>query len=470
METILNWLWQGSIVAALATGLIRWSRFSATTRYRLWWMTLVVVLVLPLVSFFGAGADSGIPSRFPVEGADAPSRYVVSLPATSWWIAAAGAALWFAWLALNLFRTAAALVTLHRAKRQIRPFPYDRELELPRWQALRSRGRKATLVLSDDVGLAAVLGLTAPSVAVAPRLLSELSGAELDRIVVHEWAHVQRRDDLARLGQLLVKAAAGLHPAVWWIDRQIQLEREIACDDWTINLTGSPRSYAASLAKLASIGARQPAAALLPAALSASHLTERVMRLLDAKRSTSTQGRPLPLILAGTCMLALGPVVAGQKLVVIAPPMENSLPLPAAAVAAFSQRDAHIAQPVASASQPRLLSPPSSRLERVPPAPQLPATPSGPTPAPSRAPEISSEPLPSIASVAGVPELPGTKLAVVSPLDAASGRSSQVADPSTPWGAAADAGVTAGRGSQKAAVATAGFFTQFGKSIARSFK
>ena len=39
----------------------------------------------------------------------------------------------------------------------------------------------------------------------------------------------------------------------------------------------------------------------------------------------------------------------------------------------------------------------------------------------------------------------------------------------TPWRAAADAGVGVGRGSQKAAVATAGFFSRMGKSIAGAF-
>jgi hypothetical protein len=41
--------------------------------------------------------------------------------------------------------------------------------------------------------------------------------------------------------------------------------------------------------------------------------------------------------------------------------------------------------------------------------------------------------------------------------------------PPTPWGAAADAGVTAGKGTQKAAVATAGFFTKLSKSISGVF-
>jgi hypothetical protein len=46
---------------------------------------------------------------------------------------------------------------------------------------------------------------------------------------------------------------------------------------------------------------------------------------------------------------------------------------------------------------------------------------------------------------------------------------SQPAAPVRPWTAAADAGVAVGAGSQKAAVATAGFFSRFGKSVARSF-
>lgn len=39
-------------------------------------------------------------------------------------------------------------------------------------------------------------------------------------------------------------------------------------------------------------------------------------------------------------------------------------------------------------------------------------------------------------------------------------------EPPTPWSKAADAGVAVGRGSTKAARATAGFFTRLGKSIA----
>ena len=41
--------------------------------------------------------------------------------------------------------------------------------------------------------------------------------------------------------------------------------------------------------------------------------------------------------------------------------------------------------------------------------------------------------------------------------------------PGSPWNLAADAGKAVGRMSRDKAVATAGFFTRFGRSVARSF-
>jgi hypothetical protein len=41
--------------------------------------------------------------------------------------------------------------------------------------------------------------------------------------------------------------------------------------------------------------------------------------------------------------------------------------------------------------------------------------------------------------------------------------------PATPWDAATDAGMAVGRGSQRAAVATAGFFSRVGRKLAGTF-
>ena len=102
-------------------------------------------------------------------------------------------------------------------------------------------------------------------IAVAPSLLTTLDAGELDRVLIHEWAHVQRRDDLVHILQIVVRIIAGWHPALWWIDRRLHLEREIACDEMTVAATGSPKSYAACLMKVATVrGTRRGLRTLRP--------------------------------------------------------------------------------------------------------------------------------------------------------------------------------------------------------------
>ena len=138
-------------------------------------------------------------------------------------------------------------------------FPSQLESVLPHWRRVRRDGRRATLVLSDSVTTAAVLGWGSPMIAVAPSLVRTLDADELDRVLIHEWAHVQRRDDLVNILQIVVRIIAGWHPALWWIDRRLHIEREIACDEITVAVTGSPKSYAQCLMKLASLRGTPPA-------------------------------------------------------------------------------------------------------------------------------------------------------------------------------------------------------------------
>ena len=119
-------------------------------------------------------------------------------------------------------------------------------------------------MLSPAVSTAAVLGCGRPVIAVSPTLLDRLSDDELDRAVIHEWAHVQRRDDLLNVLHVVARVVAGWHPAVWWLERQLRIEREVACDEIAVRVTGSPKRYAACLTAMASLHPmrRQTASAL----------------------------------------------------------------------------------------------------------------------------------------------------------------------------------------------------------------
>ena len=250
-----------------------------------------------------------------------PAAERVVLPLLPTWTGALLVFVWCAWASTSLART------VGRA-RDARAAPNARSDRSPRrakpgsrrGSRFAARSRRAAAGVSDDVRAAAVLGLTSPSIVVAPVALGALNDEELDQIVVHEWAHVHRRDDIARLVQRVIVAFAGLHPAVWWIDRQLHLERETACDDWAVNATGSARALAVSLTKLASLPGR-PSDAVSAAG------GARVLRIDDAGRPAARQApqhvngadaRRAPMIVA-PMLGALALTVASVELVVTSP-------------------------------------------------------------------------------------------------------------------------------------------------------
>jgi hypothetical protein len=143
-------------------------------------------------------------------------------------------------------------------------------------------------MICNDLPNAAVLGLTEPIVAFPSRLLRLVSPAELDQILLHEYGHVQRRDDWTRLAQALLEAAIWIHPATYLVGRHLNLEREVACDDWVVARTQAARDYAACLARVTE--AHQPIAesSLVPALFGRTpDVFTRVDRLLDAKRNAT---------------------------------------------------------------------------------------------------------------------------------------------------------------------------------------
>ncbi len=98
-----------------------------------------------------------------------------------------------------------------------------------------------------------VIGIIRPMILVPAAAFSDLSIAELEAILAHELAHVRRHDYLVNLLQSLVETLLFYHPAVWWISRQIRVERENCCDDIAVNLMHDRAAYARALASVASV-------------------------------------------------------------------------------------------------------------------------------------------------------------------------------------------------------------------------
>lgn len=117
--------------------------------------------------------------------------------------------------------------------------------------------------------------------------------AERRRVVVlHELAHLRRRDCLA---QAVARLALALHwpnPLAWLATRRLTAEREQACDDAVLTAGVGGPSYAHHLVEIARGLSRpsRPARAAVAMARP-SELENRVLAILDERRSQRTLGR-----------------------------------------------------------------------------------------------------------------------------------------------------------------------------------
>jgi beta-lactamase regulating signal transducer with metallopeptidase domain len=469
LDAVLNWLWQGAVVAGVAAALLQLlDRTRAAVRCLVCWAALLAVVLLPLLSLAPAGAAP------PIEPTGPTAAAPITVPAGWWNSFTFIAGLWGLWMAVYTARLGRAVVVVRRAKAGCRAFPAAVCSSLPHWQRVRQTGRPVQLALSDRVRAAAVFGCGTPLIAVAPTLVARLDADELDRIVIHEWAHVQRRDDLATIGQLIVRAIAGWHPAVWWLDHRLSIEQELACDETVVAVSGGAKSYASCLVKLASLRADHPDVLLASGALSSSGLTRRVARLLFRPEFTSSAWGRAAAALGIALLVALALGVAPVRFVQAAVSASAARVLHPVAIAAAGRMrpvvtpavdDRLAAQDRASAETPAA---PSKMGRDVEQPPAVVTTPSAPEPV--------LDPTDQARTADTEPEAPGDAEPAARPLVAFSFPVAATAPPLTvepssrsPWSSAADAGIAVGSASKRAGVATAGAFTRVAKKIAGSF-
>ena len=333
VEWALSWLWQGCLLTLVVAGALRLTtRASATTRFLAWWATLAAVLILGMAPLTGTlealvldGRTSGavhlgLPATGSNDGVEATRLFPLTVPPIPIWLGFSLIGGWCGFVGVRACRLAVSLQRLRSVKQSTESLPDDIERHLPLWQQMRAHGRPTELRLSARVATAAMLGLGSPVIALPPRLVDSISRADLDRVVIHEYAHVQRRDDWSIIGQALIDAAFGWHPAIWWIGRQLHLEREVASDDWVAHHTSTPCEYAACLARVAELALHHRQ---IPHAVSAirsrRELSGRVERLLSPDRNMTL--RPARLALT-TATVALAGVV---WLLGLAPPLVRSV-------------------------------------------------------------------------------------------------------------------------------------------------
>jgi hypothetical protein len=182
--------------------------------------------------------------------------------------------------------------------------------ELPsELRAIVERGwqvRNVALCRSNEIRVPAAIGFFKPMVIIPGWAFDELSGEQLRVILLHEFAHLERWDDWTNLAQKLLRTIFFFQPAVWWIERRLTLEREMACDDAVLEQTLDRQTYAECLVSIAEKSLARRGWAMAQALLGRVHHTSlRVGRILDGRRSGKWVFKPALAAMMGLAALAI---------------------------------------------------------------------------------------------------------------------------------------------------------------------
>jgi beta-lactamase regulating signal transducer with metallopeptidase domain len=296
VERVLNSLPEGILIAFFAWLLLRLiGRQNSGTRFAVWFTALIAVAGLSCLAGFKLNEG-----RLLFANHHGPQIIV-----PSFWAAAIFAA-WALAAFVALARIAAGLWqvwAIRRTSTEINLSQLDSAVAATFRQ--HSAERSVRLALSEGVRVPAAIGFWKPMIVLPSWTLQELPANELQPILIHELTHLQRRDDWTNLFQKIVRAVFFFHPAVWWIDARLSLEREMACDDAVLANTGNPRAYASSLINLLEKSCARRGWTMAQAAVQrAGELSLRIKQILDAKRPATTQVWKPALGLAGVFSLA----------------------------------------------------------------------------------------------------------------------------------------------------------------------
>ena len=338
------------VLAACASLALR--RASAAVRHLVWTLALCSAVVLPVLTVVLPkwqvplvriasdapvvhGAldleESATPGRQPrIEKSDAiaivdaapvalaPEPFMVrarGLVASITWQQAllglwlAGALAIFARLAIGLV----AVLWLSRRTQEITDAPWlplARSLTAhvgvtPRLRFLRSAG----------ASMPVAAGIIRPSV-IMPADADTWSESRLRIVLLHELAHVKRRDCLTHLVAQVACAFYWFNPLAWMAAKRARTERERACDDLVLACGTRSSEYADELLEIArSMRGHRLAGLMAGASLAMAHRSQlegRLIAILDPKlpRAGVSRGRGLAAI--AICCCAVAPLGAMQ--------------------------------------------------------------------------------------------------------------------------------------------------------------
>jgi HEAT repeat protein/beta-lactamase regulating signal transducer with metallopeptidase domain len=179
--------------------------------------------------------------------------------------------------------------------------------------------RRVTFLESRRATMPMAFGILEPAV-LMPADAASWPIERLRIVLLHELAHVKRRDCLTHAIAQVACAVYWFNPLAWIAARHIRTERERACDDLVLAAGTNGPDYAEELLEIARVmrAGRFPAL-MTGATLAMAHRTQlegRLIAILDPKVPRAGVSRIRTAVAATTVACALPPLAAVQPWVV----------------------------------------------------------------------------------------------------------------------------------------------------------
>ena len=225
--------------------------------------------------------------------------------------------IWLAGCLLLGLKLLATALVLRRRLSACRPVTDAALLELLE-TSRRRIGLKRTpaLLVTPECLSPCIVGTWNPRIVLPESVVTQSSTARLRHVLAHELAHLVRGDLWTNWLLLTARILHWFNPVAWWTVREMQAEREAACDELAFAALGETdrSAYAATIVELAaSLAPSAIAPGLIGLFSSTCRLKARVERLLRSPSVTTLRAPIAAGLLLGMALMGLTDAMPGAQ-------------------------------------------------------------------------------------------------------------------------------------------------------------
>lgn len=350
--TILHSLWQITLIAVILKLLLKWTAtYDATIRYALAISALFIATSWSVHTFLGVFDDATFTTTpivnnvfvqdvTPVTTSESTSfsldAYLDRIEAQSAQMITPVmpfiAIFWFIGIVFFASRILVGLFRLHHfSNHGIEFLPKVWSTRLLTLKQLAGIQRPIKVRLSQLVESPITYQFFRPIILLPVSLFTHLSDEQIEVLILHELAHIKRNDYLVNLLQSIIEVLFFYHPLIWWMSKQVRLEREHCCDDRVMNLRYNPMLYAQTLTQIQGQHYSFKTKLAMSATGNKGDFSKRIFRLFQQKEPYATLRNSvaalLLLVLSGAMMAfypkQASPIISSESTSVI---VQDTLP------------------------------------------------------------------------------------------------------------------------------------------------